>query len=426
MQIAKLSLVAAMVVGLSGGVYAADTLADAFKNGKVNGELKAYYFDRDFNVAPDIFAASKGHADILTTGLALGYVTDSFNGFRVGTTMQSSYSPFADKEAKELQRNGGFGYDMYGSGAILSEAYVAYKMKNTELKVGRQFIRTPLVNITPARVVTSSYEGATLVNTDLPQTTLMAGVITKYQLWTDSSGNISDFVGLNDNQNAAIVANKNKPNDHAYTLLAINKSIPNIILTAQYLTLESNWDMYYGEINYASKLGDFSYGISTNYMYKDLKTSVNNENSGEMYGLKLDLGYSAFAGFLAYTRITDGVSLRNTFTGGTGLAAQPAYAKGLGFTVGDYIDDNSAYAVDLNYNFKEIGLLAGVRYVDFHYGSTSSSKLTTHLYDKSIMQLYGTYNFTNSLKGLSLNVVHETQGEDYDGQEFWFKASYKF
>lgn len=59
------------------------------------------------------------------------------------------------------------------------------------------------------------------------------------------------------------------------------------------------------------------------------------------------------------------------------------------------------YAVDLNYNFKEIGLLTGARYVDFHYGSTSSSKLTSHLYDKAITQFYGTYKFTNSLKGLS-------------------------
>ena len=180
------------------------------------------------------------------------------------------------------------------------------------------------------------------------------------------------------------------------------------------------------EINYTNKLGDISYGISTNYMYKDLVTPINNEDSGEMYGAKLDLGYSNLAGFLAYTKVTDGVSLRNTLTGGTGLAAQPSYAKGLGFTVGDYIDDNRAYAIDLNYNFKEIGLLTGARYVDFHYGSTSSSKLTSHLYDKSITQFYGTYQFSNSLKGLSLNVVHEIQGEDYDGQEFWFKASYKF
>ena len=239
MRLSKLSLVAGIILGFSGSVNAADTLADTFRNGQVNGELKAYYFSRDFDVKPDIFGAAVGNTDIFTTGVSLGYITDSFHGFKLGATLQSSYSPFADSEAKALQTSGGFGYDMYGSGAVLSEAYVAYKTNNTELKVGRQFIRTPLVNISPTRLITTSYEGATRVNTDLPETTLMAGVVTKYQLWTDNAGGVPGFVGLNDIENKV-----NKPNDHAYTLLAINKSIPNITLTAQYLTLESNWDMY--------------------------------------------------------------------------------------------------------------------------------------------------------------------------------------
>lgn len=93
MQIAKLSLVAAMVLGFSGSVYAADTLADAFKNGQISGELKAYYFSRDLNIKPDIFGAAVGNTDIFTTGVSLAYITDSFNGFKLGTTIQSSYSP---------------------------------------------------------------------------------------------------------------------------------------------------------------------------------------------------------------------------------------------------------------------------------------------------------------------------------------------
>ena len=41
MKLAKLSLVAMVVAGLASGSFAADTLADAFKNGKVSGELRA-------------------------------------------------------------------------------------------------------------------------------------------------------------------------------------------------------------------------------------------------------------------------------------------------------------------------------------------------------------------------------------------------
>ena len=48
MKLAKLSLVAMVVAGLASSSFAeSSTLADAFKNGKVTGELRAWYFDRD-------------------------------------------------------------------------------------------------------------------------------------------------------------------------------------------------------------------------------------------------------------------------------------------------------------------------------------------------------------------------------------------
>ena len=47
MQFVKLSLVAVVVASLASNTFAADTLADAFKNGKVSGELRAWYFDKD-------------------------------------------------------------------------------------------------------------------------------------------------------------------------------------------------------------------------------------------------------------------------------------------------------------------------------------------------------------------------------------------
>lgn len=48
MKLAKLSLAAIMIGSLASSVCAADTLADAFKNGKVSGELKAWYLSQDF------------------------------------------------------------------------------------------------------------------------------------------------------------------------------------------------------------------------------------------------------------------------------------------------------------------------------------------------------------------------------------------
>ena len=88
MQIAKLSVAAAIVLGLSGSVYAADTLADAFKNGKVSGELKAWYWDQTVDTA-----GTSTNVNIINTAIELGYVTDSFYGLRMGVSMKTSSNP---------------------------------------------------------------------------------------------------------------------------------------------------------------------------------------------------------------------------------------------------------------------------------------------------------------------------------------------
>ncbi len=173
-------MAAITVAGLTANAFAADTLADAFKNGKASGILKAWYFDRDTSVAnKTVYAvadAGKGNASILNTGLVLGYVTDSFYGFKLGATMQSNFAPFATDDAKNL-----YSKDEYGSGAVLSEAYLAYTMKNTNVKVGRQFISTPLIAGSGTRMARESFEGARITNKDLPATTLSAIYVSKFQ-----------------------------------------------------------------------------------------------------------------------------------------------------------------------------------------------------------------------------------------------------
>ena len=99
MKLTNLSLVATMVLGLTSVAYAADTLEDAFKNGKVSGTLKAWYWDRDDE---GNFFSKASHQNIFNIGIELGYVTDSFYGFRLGTTFQGSSTPFATDDAKAL------------------------------------------------------------------------------------------------------------------------------------------------------------------------------------------------------------------------------------------------------------------------------------------------------------------------------------
>ena len=429
MKLAKLSLVAMVVAGLASSSFAAsETLADAFKNGKVSGELRAWYFDRDYSTektsGSTATTASTKDADIFNVGVILGYVTDSFYGFKLGATIQSNYAPYADKDAKA-----DFASDMYGSGAQLSEAYIQYSISNTTAKVGRQFITTPLVSGSGSRMVKQAFEGATLVNTDLPQTTLVAGVVTKYQARTSStiglhsSGDIGEFDSISKIANKALSltgARALDDGDYAYTLLAINKSITGTTLTAQWAEIVSVVDMYYLEAAYAGKAGEFSYGLAANYQYADWDNAINTEE-GTMYGAKVSFGFGDLNAYVAYTEITDDAGIGG-IDGGAGLGggAQTAFAKGYQVTTGTYDRDSKAYSVDVNYNFKTIGLLAGARYTDL---SVDSSTFTP---DRGYTDIYAVYNFTGALKGLQADVSYEDWSKDIDGQEFWFKANYKF
>ena len=313
----------------------------------------------------------------------------------MGATFQSNYAPWADKEAKNM-----FADDQYGSGAVLSEAYLGYKMKNTNIKIGRQFISTPLVNGSGSRMIKESFEGVTVVNTDIPNTTVVAGFVQKLQTRTDGAGNVADFEKLTNGEDA-------------YTLLVVNKSIPGLTLTGQWVQLTDEWNDYYVEAAYAGKATSFTYGLAANYLATDYDAS--GVDTGQMYGVKASVGVENFNAYVAYSQITDDNAVKQ----GLGKGAQPNFVKGYQYTTGTYTSDTTGYSIDANYNFKNIGLLLGARYTDLDVDSSVND-------DRSYTDIYAVYNFSGALKGLSADLSYSDMGKDVDGNDLWFKANYKF
>jgi len=407
MKLTRLSLVAGIIAGLTTTSFAAaDTLSDAFKNGQVSGELRAYYFDRDGS--PDN-STTTTKANLLTTGVILKYITDSLYGFKVGMTVQSSYAPFADEEAKDV-----FKGDMWGSGVQFSEAYLQYTFGKTKVKIGRQFIGSPLVAGSPSRMVTQSFEGATITTTEIPDTMVMAGVITKYQTRTDGAGNISEFGALDA---------WDTEHNHAYTVFVVNNSLPNTTIKAQWAGLNTNdntiaggdIDLFYGEVNYKVPVNDFTYGLAFNTEYKSATT----KSDGFMYGAMASLGYKDFNTYFAYTVITDEGDIYGThpLVGGIGGGAQTTFAHGYQNKYGIYTRDTNLFSFDANYKLKQYGLLIGARYtgvennyIDKDYGYTD---------------LYTVYD-VQALQGLTFDVSYQDWSKDCDGHDLWFKAIYKF
>jgi len=412
MKLAKLSLAAIVVAGLASSSFAADTLADAFKNGTVNGELKAYYFTND---------DGKSNEDIFSTGVMLGYKTASLYGLSLGLTFQGSASPFADDAGKDR-----FNSSMYGSGAALSEAYVAYNIGKTTAMVGRMFLDTPLVASSGSRITKEAFEGAAVINTDLPNTTLIAGYVQKFQTRTDRDGNIGKFTktfATNSFSNVEV-------DDAAYTLAAINKSVPGLTLTAAYADVIDIIQVAYAEALYEGKAGEIGYTLGGQYYYNKLDSSlVAPDDSISLYAVKAGLSFKGINGTVAYSKVSNDNVATGVVISGLGNGADLLYTDPV-IAMNGYNRDTASYLADLNYDITAAANV-GVRYVladgylDPSIVGAYNKTTTEDKYKASSTAVYGTYKF-ESLKGFSLGAQYEHQDKNVDGDDLWVKANYKF
>lgn len=386
MKLAKLSLAAIAVVGLSTSSFAADTLADAFKDGKLKGAVKAYYFDKDTGTSQDIFV----------TGVMLNYVTDSFKGVKFGATFQSSNTPFVDNANVSS-----FLKTMDASGAQLSEAYLAYTMDKTTVKVGRQYIGTKLVAGSGSRMIKQAFEGVTVVNTNIPATTLTLAYVGKYQARTDEAGGVAQF------EKTAIP-------EGAYEVQFVNKSVANLQLTGAYLNVKDSRSVIYGEAKYSGKTDAMTYSVAAQIndtSYDSNHATLANMDSG-YYGAKVSIGMDALNAYVAYTSVNDDAKADNGV--GSGTAATLYTATPVNAAVMNAGTDG--FAVDVNY--KMGAAKVGARYASVETGANVDIDTTA---------LYGSYAFDGALKGLGLGLNYEDKdnGTD-DNKALWFKAIYSF
>jgi hypothetical protein len=305
----NLSLITALL--LTAPLFA-DNLSDAFSNGKIKGEIKSVYSNSNF-------LGKSTSDDIATIGGSLGYKTADFYGFSAGATFQASHVISDDNN------NNVFISDLDASGAVLSEAYLEYKLSNTSIKAGRQYIYTPLVSTaidgkSSESLLKDSFEAYLLTNNDIPNTTIVAGYVDKYQAKTSNDSDTADFEEFEDG---------------AYTLYIKNNSIENLELQAQYLNIDainSNQDIsnLYFQADY--KIG--LHTISAQYLSSKDESKGSDFEDGELYGLKASgaLGIGKLGYIVAFNSSTkDGdVNLgAGAGTSDTAFTAMPVNGGGV-------------------------------------------------------------------------------------------------
>lgn len=388
MKLVKLSLIAMMAMGTMS--VASDSLSEALTSGDFDGKLKAYYFDRDKGNG-----TTKG--SILNLGVDLNYVTGSFYGFKAGLGTQTSAAPFVDADGKSA-----FSRDMYGSGTVLSQAYLDYTVSKTTFKVGRQYIKDaamPILASSGSRLIRQAFQGAIISNKDIANTSLYAAYVNKFQNRVDGAGDIADF--------------ENLTGDYAYSIGVMNKSIPNTTLRLAYGEADESHDMYYLDAKYKNKTDSFSYSLAAQYGATDYESASTDD--ANYYGLKAGIGMEGFNAYVAYAEVQDGTAAYAV----TGHGSKPTIFTTAIIDAGEYAESEQ-YAIDVNYTFKDSDFKIGARYVDVDYATDYSA-------DWKI--LYSSYKFKGSLKGLTTSVLYEEKDHDVntnDSEELWLKLSYKF
>jgi hypothetical protein len=297
----------------------------------------------------------------------------------------------------------------------VSQLYLTYGIKNTSIKVGRQELPkslSPFAYSEDWNVFKNTFDAALVVNTDIPNTTLVGAWVRDanqngYAVWNIltggwiPAGNLGEFNKLNDNRGV-------------WMLTAQNKSIDN-------LTLTGSW--YYAD-NFLTGAGD-----DLNILWADAQYDASFANIGlqggtvrhdaidntNAFGARISHKFDIVNTSLAYSHIND-----STFgmfnVGGSGsvlytdmlMEEMMPYGSTI-FTGMNYRRDNDKFVLRADADVLGGNLGGAVGYAD--YGSSLGNN-TLKEFDLSYstkinddLSLVGTYAYVDAGAGDNLNAI---------------------
>ncbi|MBN2832765.1 MAG: porin, partial [Campylobacterales bacterium] len=257
--------------------------------------------------------------------------------------------------------------------------------------------------------------------TDLPDTTLIAGYVQKFQDRTDGDGNIGKFSKTFGTGSGASGVSP-EIEDGAFTVAAINKSIAGLTLTAAYAQandlkgIMDRLSIAYAEADYQGKAGSFSYGLAAQYYYNDFGGNDTTYDANNLWATKVSLGYDAFGAYVAYSKVNDKTNGLGVVSG-LGGGADLAYT-GSPIMSSSYENDTEAYKVGATYAIMK-NANVGVSYTVNDIDSTD--------YKAAFAAIEADYAFEGALKGLSTAVIYEDGSKDASGKSAMrLNLNYKF
>ncbi len=260
-----------------------ETFHGALINGKISGEAKIWYQTNDSDAGKHIFDTENTYFD---AGLRLTYKTASYKGFKA----KVSFYAVDDLGAYENWGNHTMVRGETGHESVmtyLGEAYLSYQLGNTHAKIGRMNIKSPLVNSDDWMIFPNNFEAIMIKNTDIADTVITAGFITKERTRNDEE--FDDFC------------------DQGVAMLGIvNKSIPNTTLNGYiYNTGETTAFKFGNTATYleaSTKIGMIN--LATQHIM--IRPHTTDFESTNAFGAKISAKINKIELGAAYSYVTDG------------------------------------------------------------------------------------------------------------------------
>ena len=386
-----LSVIASTIIMAGGDIVLADpAVAEVEKDwGEIFGQSRTFYIDRTYS------GALNNNRNSLATGGYIGYKSPEFNGF---TAVIAAYGTYGfDIHSQDADVVGSASYDpsLYGDGfdnyAFIGQAYVNYAFGNTNIKVGRMRLDTPLAGADDARMLPNLFEAAVVSNKDVENTTLIAAHVHSMTTGTFSNvygpagqlslqsgyglgyklGTSGDFAEMGD-----IALGEGTDTDGVTALAAIYAKdglklqawdyIAWDILNAVYLQADFGWNCLLSD--------SVKMKASAQYINEsDIGDSLAGNVDVNYFGIKLATTIDAFSAYVAYSTTGDDA---DTITNGgviTPWGGMPAFTQGM-VTRHMFFADTDTWKVAGTYKFTDLGLKASAYYVEFDVGSLNTNK----------------------------------------------------
>lgn len=436
----------ALAVGLVGcaNVQAADDFASMFSEGKTSGQIREFSISRTMDFSDPTKDDYTRNANAI--GGHLKFETADVAGISLGTAFYTTNGFLLDSPKDDYTKVDptllGPDNESY---SILGEAYLQYKNSNTLVKVGRQKLDTPLAGSDDARMVPNLFEAALVVNSDIPNTTLIAGHVTGFAQGTfgraynggllaatagysavDSRNQVGDFVNMG----------KYAVGESTAGVSVVSATYKNGAFKAQL------WDYYaydilnaiYGEasIGWTCLLSDAVKPFAAVQIIKENgvgdKILVGDVDS--MYwGSKVGVNIGAFNAYVALSQQSQadaGESIQKATI--TPWGGMPAYTQGM-VTRHIFLAGTNASKVALSYNFKDVGLKAIGYYA--MYGMDKNNGYTNDDASESGFDfIYNTQFVKNLQLRLRANYAADfninATGDSTGWSEYRFIANYNF